>query len=113
MYVVGMGPMRICKISGDTKLEVKDKIVEASTGSCVSDTKEVLTKTLLGGVGDTDDNANNFGAVPIGRVEDSTEWAVNSEIVKVLTEIEVDNAKKILTRALPGKMEDVVDVAEG
>ena len=108
-----MGLVPICGVSSCKITVVEDKIVEASTGAWVGSAKEVLTRASLGRVGDIDDNANNSGAVPVGRVGGGTNLVVNGGIVKVLTGIGVDNAEEILTRALPGRVKDADNVAAG
>ena len=113
MYATGVGPVPVCGVGGGTKVEVEGKIVEASTAAWVGDAKEVLTGALPGGVGDADDNANDSGAVPVGRVGDGTELVVDGRIVKVLTGTGVGDAEEILTGALPGRVEDADDVAAG
>ena len=64
-------------------------------------------------MGDADDNANDFGAVPVGWVGSGTNLVVDGGIVKVLTGIGVGDAEEILTRVLPGKVKDADDVAAG
>ena len=68
---------------------------------------------MSGRVDDADDNANDFGAVSVGRVGDGTELVVDGRILKVLTVTGVGDVEEILTGVLPGRVEDADDVAAG
>ena len=105
--------MLICRVSSYKIAIIEDKIVEVSTEAWVGSTKKVLTGASLDRVDDADDNANDFGAVPIGRVRGDTNLVVDGGIVKVLTGTGVSNAEKILTKALPGRVKDADDMATG
>ncbi len=111
MYTAGVGPMPVCGVSGGIKVKVEGKIVEATTKAGVGDTEKVLTEASSDEVGDADDNANDSGALSIGRVGDGTKLVVDGGIVKVFTRTGVGDAKEILIRALPGRLEDADDMA--
>lgn len=52
---------------------------------------------MLSEIGDADNNANNFGAMPISRVGNGRKFVVDGRIVKILTKTGIDNTKEILT----------------
>ena len=108
-----MGLIPVCRVGSCKTAVVEDKIIEASTGAWVDSAKKVLTGVLLGRVGDTDNKANNSGAVRIGWVGGGTDLVVDGGIVKVLTRTGVGDAEEILIGALPSKVKDVDDVAAG
>ena len=108
-----MGLVPVCGVGSCKIAVVEDKIVEASTGAWVGGAKEVLTGASPGGVGDADDNANDSGAVPVGRVGGGTDLVVDGGIVKVLTRTGVGDAEEILTGALLGRVKDADVMAAG
>ena len=63
------------------------------------------------GIGNADDNANNFGAMPIGRVGGDTNLVIDSEIVKILTRTGISDAEEILTKVFPGRVKDTNNMA--
>ena len=91
-----VGPVTICGVGGGTKGEVEGKIVEASTEATVDDAEEVLTGASPGGVGNADDNANDSGAVPVGRVGGGTKVVVDGRIVEALTGAGVGDAEDVV-----------------
>lgn len=48
---------------------VEDKIMEASTRDWVGDTKEILTRTLPGGMEDVEDTTDNAGTDKVVAAE--------------------------------------------
>lgn len=60
---IGAGLMLICGVGGNTRIVVENKIVEASVGAGVDNTKKVLTGVLFNcnGVGDANNPANDTG----------------------------------------------------
>lgn len=103
----------VCRVSGYIIAVVEDKIVKTLTRVWVSDAKKFLIRALPGGVINADDNINNSSALSIGWVGNSTDMIVDGKIVKVLTRIGIEDAEKILTGALPSRVEDANDVATG
>lgn len=74
---------------------VESKLVEASTRTGFGD-EEVPTGALPGGVGDVDDNANEAGSGPIGRVGGGTKVVVDGKIVEALTGAGVGDAEDVV-----------------
>lgn len=106
-----MSLVSICRVDSYKIAVVEDNIVEPSTRAWVDGAKEVLTAVLPDRIGDTNDNANNFGAVPVGWVGDGIDLVIDSKIVKILTKTEVGNTEKILTKTLLDKVKDADNVA--
>lgn len=65
------------------------------------------------GISNTDDDANNSGAVPIDWVDGNINLVIDSRIRKILTKTGVSNAKKIPIRVLPSEVNDADNVAAG
>lgn len=62
-------------------------------------------------MGDANNNRNNFNVVFVGWIGGSIHLVVDGKIVKILTGTKVGDAKKILTKALPGKIKNADNMA--
>ena len=96
IYTANVGSITICGVGGNTKGKIEGKIMEVSTKATVDDAGEVLIGALLSGVGNANNNANNFGAISVGQIDSGTKIVVNGKIVKVLTRAGVGDAKDII-----------------
>ena len=108
-----MGFVSVYRVGSYKIAVVEDRIIELSTEVRVGGAKKVVTGALPNRVGNADDNVNNSGTMPISWLDGGTNLLVDSGIVKLLTKTRVENTEKILTGALPGKIEDIDDVAAG
>ena len=96
IYATDIGFVIIYRVGGSIKGEVKSKIVKISTKATVDDTKKVLTRALSARIGNTNNNVNDFGDVPIGQVGNGIKVVVDSKIVEVLTEAGVGDTEDIV-----------------
>lgn len=96
IYTADIDLVIICRVDRSIKGEVKSKIIEASIKATVDDTKKILTRALPGGVGNADNNVNNFDIMPICWVRVSIKMVVDSKIVETLTRTVVGNAENVV-----------------